>query len=271
MKIFACPGTRGPFNSAASEARWSPSLEQGKGGHRQGGRMHQEGTMIAFQDVSKFYGNGVRALSGVTVKIPKGDFVFLVGPSGAGKSTLLKLIYRRESPTQGQILIDGRNIEQLAEEKIPYLRRNVGVVFQDFKLLQNRTVFENVAYALRVTEMPDAVIRSSVENVLDLVGLVHKKECYPRELSGGEEQRVNIARALVGEPAILLTDEPTANLDPEISRDILNLFLSINNRGTTVVVATHNDVLVNSLRKRVIALKDGAVKKDEEFGTYSYD
>lgn len=233
--------------------------------------MNQEGTMISFQNVSKAYANGTRALNNITVKIPRGDFVFLVGPSGAGKSTFLKLVYRREVPNQGQILIDGRNIEQLPEEKVPYLRRNVGVVFQDFKLLNNRTVFENVAYALRVTEIPEASIRARVEDELDLVGLLHKKDCYPWELSGGEEQRVNIARALVGEPAILLTDEPTANLDPEIARDILALFQAINNRGTTVVVATHNDTLVNSLRKRVLALKDGVLTRDEEFGTYSYD
>ncbi len=221
--------------------------------------------------MTKSYSNGARALNNISLKISKGDFVFLVGPSGAGKSTFLKLIYRGETPSDGQILVDGRNIEQLPDEKVPYLRRNVGVVFQDFKLLPRRTVFENVAYALRVTEIPESVIRSSVANVLDQVGLDHKQESYPDELSGGEEQRVNIARALVGEPAILLTDEPTGNLDPEIGREILSLFQAINNRGTTVIVATHNDVLVNSLRKRVIALRDGQLTKDEEFGTYSYD
>ena len=233
--------------------------------------MNQGGNMISFINVTKSYSNGARALNNISLKISKGDFVFLVGPSGAGKSTFLKLIYRGETPSDGQILVDGRNIEQLPDEKVPYLRRNVGVVFQDFKLLPRRTVFENVAYALRVTEIPESVIRSSVANVLDQVGLDHKQESYPDELSGGEEQRVNIARALVGEPAILLTDEPTGNLDPEIGREILSLFQAINNRGTTVIVATHNDVLVNSLRKRVIALRDGQLTKDEEFGTYSYD
>ncbi|MFC1743382.1 cell division ATP-binding protein FtsE [Candidatus Riflebacteria bacterium] len=227
--------------------------------------------MISFRDVSKYYSNGMRALNNVDLNIPKGEFLFLVGPSGAGKSTLLKLIFRGEYPTQGQILIDGRNVEHLSEENIPYLRRNVGVVFQDFKLLPNRTVFENVAYAMRVTEIPESVIYTRVNNVLDLVGLDHKKDSYPNELSGGEEQRVNIARALVNEPAILLTDEPTGNLDPEISREILSLFQAINNRGTTVIVATHNDTLVNSLRKRVVALKEGSITKDEEFGTYSYE
>lgn len=227
--------------------------------------------MIIFENVTKIYPNGVRALNNISIKIEKGDFVFVVGPSGAGKSTFLKLIFREEIPTTGSIIIDSKNIVELPEYQIPYLRRNMGIVLQDFQLLKRRTVFENVSFALRVVNYPENKIQAKVQEALELVGLSHKRKMFPDELSGGEQQRVCIARAIVNDPLILISDEPTGNLDPMTSLDILQIFLDINNKGTTVIMATHNHYLVNKLRKRVVALVDGKIVKDEPFGTYSYE
>ena len=226
--------------------------------------------MIEFHHVTKVYPNGVKAIDNVSVEIEKSEFVFLVGPTGAGKTTFLRLILREEVPDEGQVIIDGKNIEKLSSSKIPYLRRNIGVVFQDFKLIRSKTVFENVAFALRVMGFSQNIIKRQVTRVLDLVGLSHKKNMYPLQLSGGEQQRVCIARALVNNPAILLTDEPTGNLDPEISWEIMKILLEINLHGTTVIVATHDKNIVDRLRKRVIALVDGRITKDEKRGRYGY-
>lgn len=227
--------------------------------------------MIEINQLTKIYANGVRALDNLSVKIAKGDFCFLVGPSGAGKSTFLRLLFREEVPTSGQIVIDGRDIGSMPESRVPYLRRNMGIVLQDFQLLQRRTVAENVAFALRVMGVSDGVIDRRVQDTLELVGLSHKRRMLPSELSGGEQQRVCIARALVNEPLILITDEPTGNLDPMISQDIMSLFLDINKRGTTVIMATHNHNLVNKMRRRVLALVNGRIVKDEIEGTYAYE
>lgn len=226
--------------------------------------------MIKMNHVTKIYSNGVKALDNIDIEIQKSEFVFLVGPTGAGKTTFLRMILREESPNEGQVVIDGRNIEKLPSSKIPYLRRNIGVVFQDFKLLKSRTVFDNVAFALRVMGFSGSIIKKQVLRTLDLVGLAHKKNMYPLELSGGEQQRVCIARSLVNNPAILLTDEPTGNLDPDISWEIMKVLLEINMHGTTVLVATHDKNIVNRLRKRVVALVDGRITKDENRGMYNY-
>lgn len=227
--------------------------------------------MIDLRNVSKIYPNGVRALNGVSLSISPGDFVFLVGPSGAGKSTFLRILFREETPTEGQIVIDGKDIVSMPESRIPYLRRNMGIVLQDFQLLKRRTVAENVAFGLRVIGTADSVINDRVQEALEQVGLSHKRRMFPDELSGGEQQRVCIARAIVNNPLILVTDEPTGNLDPMISLEIIQLFLEINARGTTVIMATHNHNLVNKLRKRVVALVEGRIIKDEQGGTYAYE
>jgi cell division transport system ATP-binding protein len=228
-------------------------------------------TVIDLRNVSKIYPNGVRALNGVSLSISPGDFVFLVGPSGAGKSTFLRILFREETPTEGQIVIDGKDIVSMPESRIPYLRRNMGIVLQDFQLLKRRTVAENVAFGLRVIGTADSVINDRVQEALEQVGLSHKRRMFPDELSGGEQQRVCIARAIVNNPLILVTDEPTGNLDPMISLEIIQLFLEINARGTTVIMATHNHNLVNKLRKRVVALVEGRIIKDEQGGTYAYE
>lgn len=227
--------------------------------------------MIKLQQVSKVYPNGVHALKEISLEIPAGDFVFLVGPSGAGKSTFLRMLFREELPSDGQIFIDGKDIVSMSEGRIPYLRRNMGIVLQDFQLLKRRTVLENVAFGLRVIGASDETINSRVQEVLEQVGLSHKRRMFPDELSGGEQQRVCIARALVNQPLILVSDEPTGNLDPMTSLEIMNLFMEINTRGTTVIMATHNHHLVNKLRKRVVALVDGKIIKDEAGGTYAYE
>ena len=227
--------------------------------------------MIDLRNVSKIYPNGVRALNNINLSVKPGDFLFLVGPSGAGKSTFLRILFREEIPTEGQILIDGKDIVSMPESKIPYLRRNMGIVLQDFQLLQKRTVAENVAFGLRVIGAADSVINDRVQEALEQVGLSHKRRMLPGELSGGEQQRVCIARAIVNNPLILVTDEPTGNLDPMISLEIMQLFLEINSKGTTVIMATHNHNLVNKLRKRVVALVEGRIIKDELNGTYAYE
>ncbi|HEY8394456.1 MAG TPA: cell division ATP-binding protein FtsE [Thermaerobacter sp.] len=224
--------------------------------------------MIEFINVSKVYANGVTALRDVSLHIDRGEFVFLVGPSGAGKSTLVRLIYREEVPTRGIVLVDGLNLGRLRQRDVPFLRRQMGVVFQDFKLLPNRTAYENVAFAMFVTGHTRRQIRRRVPEVLELVGLAHKADALPSELSGGEQQRVAVARAVVNHPKILLADEPTGNLDPETAWGIMELLVEINRRGTTVVVATHAQSIVNALRRRVIRLEGGRVIGDEPQGVY---
>lgn len=227
--------------------------------------------MIEMQDVYKTYPNGVVALNGVNVRIKQGEFVYVVGPSGAGKSTFIKMMYREEKPTSGKIIVNGVNLAKIKDSKVPLLRRNIGVVFQDFKLLPKLNVYENVAFALEVIEESPKVIRKKVMEVLDLVGLKHKVRSYPNELSGGEQQRVSIARSIVNSPKIVIADEPTGNLDPETSWGIMELFEKINDRGTTIVMATHNKEIVNATRRRVIAIENGKIVRDEAKGEYGYD
>lgn len=227
--------------------------------------------LIEMQDVWKTYQDGSHALRGISVQIDKDEFVYLVGPSGAGKSTFMKLIYREEVPTKGQIFVSGFNIGKLKQRKIPYVRRNIGVVFQDFRLLPKLTAYENVAFAMEVIEAPKKVIKRRVPEVLELVGLKHKMNSLPAQLSGGEQQRVAIARAIVNNPSVIVADEPTGNLDPETSWGIMKLLEEINFRGTTIVMATHNKDIVNSMRKRVIAIEQGLIVRDEARGEYGYD
>ncbi|MBA2875784.1 cell division ATP-binding protein FtsE [Thermaerobacillus caldiproteolyticus] len=227
--------------------------------------------MIEMQDVYKTYSNGVVALNGVSVRIKQGEFVYVVGPSGAGKSTFVKMMYREEKPTSGSIMINGVNLAKLKDSKVPLLRRHIGVVFQDFKLLPKLTVYENVAFALEVIEESPKTIKKKVMEVLDLVGLKHKVRSYPNELSGGEQQRVSIARSIVNSPKIVIADEPTGNLDPETSWGIMELFEQINDRGTTIVMATHNREIVNTIKRRVIAIENGKIVRDEARGEYGYD
>lgn len=225
-------------------------------------------SMIEMKDVYKTYSNGVLAINGISIKINQGEFVYIVGPSGAGKSTFIKLMYLEEKPTKGSIVINGIQLENLKEKEVPYLRRNIGVVFQDFKLLPKLTVYENVAFALEVIGENPKNIKKKVLNVLDLVQLKHKARFFPDELSGGEQQRVSIARSIVNNPPVVIADEPTGNLDPETSWEIMRLLEEINNRGTTVLMATHNKVIVNTIRKRVIAIEDGKIVRDEARGEY---
>jgi len=224
--------------------------------------------MISLRGVSLVYPNGVRALDGVSLEIGKGEFVFLVGHSGTGKSSLLRLLYREMAPTNGQILVDGIRVDRLANRRIPALRRHLGVVFQDYKLLTDKTVWENVAFALQVTGAHTRDVQRQVPRALDLVGLAHKSRMYPNELSGGEQQRTAIARALVNNPKLLLCDEPSGNLDPANTTEIMELLRRINLKGTTVVVATHNQAVVDRMRRRVIRLDNGRVITDEERGYY---
>lgn len=222
-------------------------------------------------DVWKTYPDGTTALRGVSVVIDRNDFVYVVGPSGAGKSTFMKLIYREEVPTKGQLSVNGFNIGKLKPRKIPYVRRNIGVVFQDYRLLPKLTVYENIAFAMEVIEASKRQIRRRTMEVLDLVGLKHKASSLPAQLSGGEQQRVAIARAIVNNPSVIVADEPTGNLDPETSWDIMKLMEEIHYRGTTIVMATHNKEIVNTMRKRVIAIEGGTIVRDEIRGEYGYE
>ncbi|MBS5935507.1 MAG: cell division ATP-binding protein FtsE [Veillonella sp.] len=219
--------------------------------------------MIEFQNVTKVYDNGAVALDNVTIHIEKGEFVLVVGHSGAGKSTLFKLLTHEVIPDEGSVIVNSVDVTRIKGSKVPMLRRKLGVVFQDFRLLPNKTVGENIAFALEVIEEKRSVIKEKVNHVLDLVGLTDKKDDYPEDLSGGEQQRVAIARAIVNRPAVLIADEPTGNLDPITSRDIVDLFKRINNYGTTVVMITHNMDIVSYLNKRVIALENGRVVSDQ--------
>jgi len=227
--------------------------------------------VIEMQDIWKTYADGTHALRGVSVRIDRNEFVYLVGPSGAGKSTFMKLIYREEVPTKGQISVNGFNVGRLKQRKIPYVRRNIGVVFQDFRLLPNLTAFENIAFAMEVIEAPRKLIKRRVSEVLDLVGLKNKANSLPAQLSGGEQQRISIARAIVNNPSVIVADEPTGNLDPETSWGIMNLLEEINFRGTTIIMATHNKEIVNTIRKRVIAIEGGQIVRDQVRGDYGYD
>ncbi|GFR39132.1 cell division ATP-binding protein FtsE [Insulibacter thermoxylanivorax] len=227
--------------------------------------------MIEMQDVWKTYPDGTHALRGISVKVDSNEFVYVVGPSGAGKSTFMKLIYREERPTKGQIFVDNFNLAKLKRRKIPYLRRNIGVIFQDFRLLPKLTAAENVAFAMEVIEAPPKLIKRRTAEVLELVGLADKKNSYPSQLSGGEQQRVAIARAIVNNPAVIVADEPTGNLDPDTSWGIMRLLEEINYRGTTIVMATHNKEIVNTMRKRVIAIENGVIVRDEQRGEYGYE
>ncbi len=224
--------------------------------------------MIRFEDVSKTYKGDVVALKGLSLEILKGEFVFLVGPSGSGKSTFLKLLLRDEVATDGRVLVAGRDIGRLGAWKVPQLRRNIGCVFQDFKLLTNKTVYENVAFALEVIGRPKHIVRTQVPQILDLVGLTKKADNFPTELSGGEQQRVSIARAFVNRPLILLADEPTGNLDPATTVGIMRLLDRINRTGTTVVMATHDQRIVDAMRRRVIELDRGSLMRDQVRGVY---
>ena len=227
--------------------------------------------MIRFQNVTKTYKNGTVALRDVSIEIEKGEFVFLVGASGSGKTSLIRLLLREELPDSGRIWEAGRDIVHLPKWRVPYLRRNIGCVFQDFRLLPNKSVFENVAFALEVIGRPKHVIQVQVPQVLELVGLAKKRDNLPNELSGGEQQRVAVARAFVNRPLILLADEPTGNLDPNTSQGIMQLLDRINRTGTTVVVATHDEVLVNWMRRRVVELDHGTVIRDQARGVYGID
>jgi len=225
-------------------------------------------SMIVLEDVRKIYEPNVTALDGVSFVIDKGEFVFVVGASGSGKSTIIRLLLKELEPTSGRILVGGRDLGRLKHSKVPMLRRNVGCVFQDFKLLPNRTASENVAYALRVQGEPNASIRRKVPEVLNLVGLAHKMSSKPEELSGGEQQRVSIARAVVNHPPLLICDEPTGNLDPDTSVGIMQLLHRINTAGTTILMVTHDREMVDKMRKRVIALDQGKLMRDERRGGY---
>jgi len=226
--------------------------------------------LIKFTNVSKRYNKDIIALSNISFEIENGEFVFIVGPSGAGKSTLIKLLLKEEEPTSGSIVINKKDITKLKKREIPYLRRSMGVVFQDFRLLPNKTVFENVAFAMEIVGAHPKEIRRKVPMVLSLVGLSDKANKYPRQLSGGEQQRVSLARAIVNEPSILIADEPTGNLDPDTSWEIVKLISEINKRGTTVVMATHAKDIVDAMKKRVIALEKGNIVRDEARGVYGY-
>ena len=224
--------------------------------------------MIELQNVTKEYSKGNAALNGVSVKIEQGEFVFVVGDSGSGKSTLIKLIMKELDPTEGTIVVNGKNLNKMKHRQIAKYRRGIGVVFQDFRLLKDRNIYENIAFALRVTETPTRIIKQKVPAALSLVGLAQKYKSFPKELSGGEQQRVAIARAIVNEPAILLADEPTGNLDPTNSWEIMSLLKEANDRGTTVLVVTHNQEIVNEMNERVITMKQGVIVSDEKKGGY---
>ena len=224
--------------------------------------------MIKLDHVSKAYSTGAPALNDVSIHIEKGEFVFIVGDSGSGKSTLIKLLLRELVPTSGTIEVNGVNVGKLRHRKIPKFRRNIGVVFQDFRLLKDRNVYENVAFAQRVVQVPNKEIKKNVPSILSIVGLAGKYKARPKHLSGGEQQRVALARALVNNPPILLADEPTGNLDPKNSWEIMILLEEINEKGTTVLVVTHNREIVNEMKKRVVTMNKGVIVSDEKEGSY---
>lgn len=226
--------------------------------------------MIHFQQVSVDYPSGVRALNDITLSICRGDFTFIVGSTGSGKSTLLRLLYRDLLPTSGTVVVDGQDVSALKPSQVPYFRRKLGIVFQDFKLLPQKNVWENLAFVLRVTGVHPREVRRRIGDVLALVGLTHRCDSYPNQISGGEQQRAAIARALVNNPQILIADEPTGNLDPDTSWEIMQLLDQINHRGATVVVATHDSQIVDRMKKRVIQLDSGFVVRDQHRGVYTH-
>ena len=224
--------------------------------------------MINFKNVNLIYDNDVQALNNINFKIKKGEFVFLVGTSGSGKSSLIKTILKEINCTSGDISVNNQLIKELKNKEVPYFRRRLGVIFQDFRLLNEKTVYENVAMAMRVVEADETNVKKKVPIVLEKVGLKGKINCYPRELSGGEQQRVAIARAIVNDPLLILADEPTGNLDPETTKEILNILNEVNKSGTTILMATHDKEVVNSMRKRVISMKSGKIIHDNIEGGY---
>lgn len=225
--------------------------------------------MIEMKNVSKTYGNGITAIHDLTVHIGQGEFVYIVGPSGAGKSTFMRMMYREVLPTKGSVEVAGFNVVEMAEKEVPFLRRQVGVVFQDFKLLPTLTVFENIAYAMEVLEKSPRQIEARVKEVLNLVGLGNKTNMLPNELSGGEQQRIAIARAIANMPRVLIADEPTGNLDPETSDGIMKILEQISDQGTTIIMATHNSEIVNLYKHRVIVIDDGRITRDDKKGGYA--
>ncbi|MBS4950073.1 MAG: cell division ATP-binding protein FtsE [Granulicatella adiacens] len=227
--------------------------------------------MIEMMNVTKKYNKGITAINNLSIQIKDGEFVYVVGPSGAGKSTFIKMMYREEKATKGRIRVGKYDLMKIRDRQIPFLRRYVGVVFQDFKLLPHKTVYENVAYAMEVIEKSPREIKRRVEDVLELVNLKHRMNNFPNELSGGEQQRVAIARAIVNTPGILIADEPTGNLDPETSMEIMDILERINEQGTTIVMATHNSQIVNEKKHRVIAIENGQIVRDQEQGEYGYE
>ncbi|MBQ5758817.1 MAG: cell division ATP-binding protein FtsE [Schwartzia sp.] len=227
--------------------------------------------MIHMKNVSKEYENGSVALHDISVDIEPGEFVFIVGPSGAGKSTFIRLLLREVLPSSGELYVNGKDVIDMPRSEVPYLRRELGVIFQDFRLLPEKTVAENVAFAMRVIEASRRKTQHSVNSVLDIVGLRPKYRCFPSQLSGGEQQRVAIARAIVNKPSIVIADEPTGNLDPSTSWEIMDIFKRINAGGTTIVMATHDKNIVDAMKKRVIAIEDGRIVRDEAQGGYGYE
>ena len=227
--------------------------------------------MIKFKNVSKIYDNNVKALSDVSIDIESGEFFFLVGPSGAGKSTFIKMLLKEVEPTTGQIVVGDTDLSTLSRKDVPYFRRKIGMVFQDFRLIPNLNVYENVAFAMKVVEASPKEIRRRVPMVLSLVGLSHKYKMFPSELSGGEQQRVSLARAIVNKPSVLIADEPTGNLDPETAKEIMGLLDNINKTGTTILMATHAKDIVDTMKKRVIAIEGGEIARDEKRGMYEYE
>ena len=227
--------------------------------------------MLLMTGVSKTYRNGSVALRNIDLHIKPGEFVFVVGPSGAGKSTFIKMLFKEVLPTTGKIYVDGVDVLALNDKEVPFLRRQLGIIFQDYRLLPDRTVYDNVAFAMQVIEAPVIKTRRRVMTVLELVGLKNRANAYPGELSGGEQQRIAIARAIVNDPILVIADEPTGNLDPDTSRDIMRIFKGINESGTTIVMATHDREIVDAMGKRVIAIENGVIVRDDAKGVYGYE
>lgn len=227
--------------------------------------------MLVMIDVSKIYPGGSVALQDINVRIEQGEFVFIVGPSGAGKSTFFKMLFREVLPSSGKVIVNGHDLVKMTDKEIPYFRRQLGIVFQDYRLLPDRTVYDNVAFAMQVIETPYRKIKRRVNDVLDLVGLRKRAHAYPTELSGGEQQRIAIARAIVNDPILLIADEPTGNLDPETSWEIMDIFREVNKSGTTIVMATHDREIVDEMEKRVIAIEHGHIVRDDAKGVYGYE
>lgn len=227
--------------------------------------------MLEMIDVSKIYPGGSVALQDVNIRIEQGEFVFIVGPSGAGKSTFFKMLFREVLPSSGKVIVNGHDLVKMTDKEIPYFRRQLGIVFQDYRLLPDRTVYDNVAFAMQVIETPYRKIKRRVNDVLDLVGLRKRAHAYPTELSGGEQQRIAIARAIVNDPILLIADEPTGNLDPETSWEIMDIFREVNKSGTTIVMATHDREIVDEMEKRVIAIEHGHIVRDDAKGVYGYE